>query len=181
MAAKYLEQYDRMKRWYDRFAVLNQGRPHDMPSDNYLDEIYAFFMTCCHLKDWIKNDGTVATAVKQAVEALVPHRTLRQVKRDIKRKHSIVEAHNKSSRPLKLCTDICNSLKHLKPETVERQRSGESPEFGKKQFSLSLGTAPPTINLKYEVTKATRSIDAFQLATDCVRAWDAFLNTNGLK
>jgi len=68
MAAKYREQYDRMKRWYIRFASLNQGRPHNVPSDNYLEDIYAFFMNCYHLKDWIKNDDTVPTTVQQAVE-----------------------------------------------------------------------------------------------------------------
>jgi hypothetical protein len=155
MAATYREQYDRMKRWYDRFVTLDQGRPHDVPSDNYLDEIYAFFMNCYHLKDWIKNDGTVATTVQQAVEA-----------------------HINSSRPLKLCADICNSLKHLR---LTSSRSGESPAFGKKRFGLAFGTAPTSINLKYEVNTTTGPIDAFQLATDCIDAWDAFLTANGLK
>ena len=155
MAATYREQYDRMKRWYDRFVTLDRGRPHDVPSDNYLDEIYAFFMNCYHLKDWIKNDATVATTAQQAVEA-----------------------HIDSSRPLKLCADICNSLKHLR---LTSSRSGESPAFGKKQFGLAFGTAPTSINLKYEVNTTTGPIDAFQLATDCIDAWDAFLTANGLK
>ena len=41
MAALHHEQYERMKRWYDRFAALDQERSRDVPSDNYLDEIYA--------------------------------------------------------------------------------------------------------------------------------------------
>ncbi len=154
MAAAYLEQYDRMRRWYDRFVTLDQGRPHDMPSDNYLDEIYAFFMNCYHLKDWIKQDSTVAATVQQAVEP-----------------------HINSNRPLRLCADICNSLKHLR---LTSNRSGESPAFGKKQFGLALGTAPTTINLKYEVNTTTGPIGAFQLATECVDGWDAFLTANGL-
>jgi hypothetical protein len=154
MAALYREQYDRMKRWYDRFVALDQGRSHDVPSDNYLDEIYAFFMNCYHLKDWIKHDGTVAPTVQQAVEP-----------------------HINSSRPLKLCADICNSLKHL---SLTSSRSGENPAFGKKQFGLALGTGPTTINLKYEIDTATGPIDAFQLATECVDAWDTFLAANGL-
>src|SRR3990170_1608469 len=108
MTAPYREQYDRMKRWYGRFVALDQGRPHDVPSDNYLDEIYAFFMNCYHLKDWIKDDGTVPPAAQQAVEPYI-----------------------NSSRPLKLCADICNSLKHLR---LISNRSGESPAFGKKHF-----------------------------------------------
>ena len=155
MAATYREQYDRMRRWYYRLVILNEGRLHDMPSDNYLDEIYAFFMNCYHFKDWIKNDDTVAGTVQQTVEA-----------------------HINSSRPLKLCADICNSLKHLR---LTSSRSGERPAFGKKQFGLVLGTAPTTIDLKYEVNTTTGPIDTFQLATDCIDDWDAFLTANGLK
>lgn len=155
MAALYREQYDRMKRWYDRFVALDQGRSHDMPSDNYLDEIYAFFMNCYHLKDWIKHDGTLAPTVQRAVEPYI-----------------------NSSRPLKLCADICNSLKHL---SLISSRSGENPAFGKKQFGLALGTRPTTINLKSEIDTTNGAIDAFQLATECVDAWDTFLAANGLK
>jgi hypothetical protein len=154
MAALYREQYDRMKRWYNRFVALDQGRLHDVPSDNYLDEIYAFFMNCYHLKDWIKHDGTVAPAVQDAVES-----------------------HINSSRSLKLCADICNSLKHL---TLTSSRSGESPAFGKKLFNLALGTGPTTIKLKYEIDTVNGAVDAFQLARECLEAWDIFLSTNGL-
>ncbi|MDF0674040.1 MAG: hypothetical protein P0120_06825 [Nitrospira sp.] len=154
MAAPYREQYDRMKRWYDRFAALDQGRPHNVPSDNYLDEIYAFFMNCYHLKDWIKHDATVTVATKQ-----------------------VVEAHINSSRALKLCADICNSLKHLH---LTSSRSGENPAFGRKQFGLALGTGPTTINLKYEIDTTGGAIDAFQLATDCIEAWNTFFSANRL-
>jgi hypothetical protein len=155
VTALYREQYDRMKRWYDRFVVIDQGRPHDVPTDNYLDEVCAFFMNCYHLKDWIKHDGTVAENVRRSVEL-----------------------HIDSSRPLKLCADICNSLKHLR---LRPGRSGESPDFGKKQIGLALGAGPPAVDFKYEIDTATGPIDAFQLATDCVRAWEVFMTTNGLR
>ena len=148
-------QYDRMKRWYERFTVITQGRLHDTPSENYLDEIYAFFLNCYHLKDWIKNDSTVAVHIQQAVEPYI-----------------------NSNRSLSLCADICNSLKHLH---LTSSRSGENPAFGRKQFALNLGTGiPTTISLKYQVDTRTGPIDTFDLATECVSAWDTFLNANGL-
>lgn len=154
--ARYQEQYDRMKRWYARLAALDQGRRHDVASDNHVDEIYAFFMNCYHLKDWIKQDSAVAAPVQQSVEG-----------------------HIDANRPLKLCADICNSLKHL---TLTSHRSGESPMFGKREYALALGGgAAPTIRLKYQVDTAAGPIDAFQLATECVHAWDTFLSNNGLK
>ncbi len=154
MAAAYREQYERMKRWYDRFMELDRGRLHEAPSDNYLDDIYAFFMNCYHFKDWIKNDSTVAVSIQQQVEA-----------------------HIKSNRSLKLCADICNSLKHLH---LKRRRSNENPMFGRKKFRLVLGQEPPTISLKYEVDTTTGPIDAFSLATECIDAWDSFLAANGM-
>ena len=154
MTSKYQEQYARMKRWYARFAALDQGRPHDAPSDNYIDDIYAFFMNCYHLKDWIKNDGTVPPAVQQKVEGYI-----------------------NANRSLTLCADICNSLKHL---TLTSQRSGESPTFGRKEFGLALGGEEPAIKLKYEVDAISGPINAFELATDCMDAWNVFLSSNGL-
>lgn len=151
----YHEQYDRVKRWYVRIEAIDQGRTHVLASDNYLDEIYAFFLNCYHLKDWIKSDGTVPTKVQQAVEGYLS-----------------------ANRSLRLCADICNSLKHLH---LTSKRSGESPAFGKKQFAVTLGPGiPTTISLKYEVNTTRGSEDAFKLATECVSAWDTFLSRNGL-
>ena len=155
MPAKYREQYDRMKRWWERFKNLDEGRPHDADSDNYVDEIYAFFINCYHLKDWIRQDNGVAQSVRDNVEEYI-----------------------NQNRSLKLCADICNALKHLL--LTRSPRSGEEPEFGKKQYGLKLGAAPATISLKYQVDTSKGPIDAFQLATGCVKAWDDFLNTNGL-
>lgn len=152
----YREQYDRMKRWFNRLAAIYQGREHDMASDNYVDEVYAFFLNCYHLKDWIKNDSAVPIAAQQAVEG-----------------------HINGSRPLQLCADICNSLKHLR--LSKGPRSGQSPAFGKKRFALNLGPGlPTTISLKYEIDTVSGPEDAFKLASECVSAWEAFLNAHSL-
>ena len=58
MADKYLEQYERMQRSYDRFREIN-SRLADKVSSDYEDDVFAFFMHCYHLKDWIKNDPSV--------------------------------------------------------------------------------------------------------------------------
>ncbi len=155
MSAAFREQYDRTKRWYDRLAALNRGRLPDVPSENYLDEIYAFFMNCHHLQDWIKNDPTLPASVRNAVED-----------------------HINSTRPLRLCADICNSLKHF--QRTKSNRSGESPRFGRRQYAVDLGTTPTAISLKYEVDTTTGPIDASQLASECIAAWDAFLTANRL-
>jgi len=152
----YREQYDRMKRWYERFEAINQGHRHEVSSDYYLDEIYAFFENCYHLKDWIKNDSAVPVNDKKVVEGYID-----------------------GNRSLRLCADICNALKHL--ERTKRDRSHEDPEFGKTHFALNVGSGSlPIVSLKYEVDTNNGSEDAFNLATDCVNAWDGFLSTHGL-
>jgi hypothetical protein len=155
MGIGYSVQYDRMQRWHNRFGKLDRGRPHDMPSEDYLDEIYAFFQNCYHLKDWIKNDGTVTQNVRDAVETYI-----------------------NSNRSLRLCADICNALKHL---SLRNSRSGEEPEFGTKRFKLNLGRGQPTISLKCEVETTAGKVDAYQLASDCMDAWKTFLLSNGLQ
>jgi len=107
-------------------------------------------MNCYHLKDWIINDP-VKKVDKQ-----------------------IVEDYITNNRELSICADICNGLKHLQ---LDRERSGESPKFGKKEAELNIGTGPITIALKYEITTKTGTIDAFELATKCMKAWEDFIKS----
>jgi hypothetical protein len=58
----YLEQYRRMMRSYERFASIDRGRVYDPSSESYDDEVFAFFLNCYHLKDWIKNDDGAGPA-----------------------------------------------------------------------------------------------------------------------
>jgi len=153
--SSFLPQYERMKRWYVRFGQLDKGRAHDEPSEDYLDEIYSFFQNCYHFKDWIKNDDSLDLSVRNGVEA-----------------------HVNANRSLRLCADICNSLKHLK---LTSSRSGEDPEFGTKRFKLELGAGPPTISMKCEVDTSNGPLDAYELATECMSAWETFLTDNQLK
>jgi len=144
------EQYDRTVRWFDRFTELSVGRHHVTGSDNYVDDVYAFFQNCYHLKDWIKNDPALPATIRGEVEAYISQ-----------------------SRPLSLCADLCNALKHLR---LSSNRSRESPSFGNKHYALQLGgEGPPIISLRYEVATATGTEDAYDLAKKCVDAWTDYL------
>lgn len=54
---KYEEQFERVKRWYERFRRINEGTSHEKNTEYYHDEVYAFFVNCFHVKDWILNDA----------------------------------------------------------------------------------------------------------------------------
>jgi hypothetical protein len=152
-SSKYLEQYDRVKRWYQRFVAINEGRQHDLPSDNYQDEVYAFFLNCYHLKDWIKNDKSLMVD-KNKVEEFI-----------------------NTSQELRLCADICNSIKHLE---IIKPRSDKDPQFGKRKFSVTVGGPPTTISVRYTIDTSSGPIDAFELATRCLKAWEDFFKLNHL-
>ena len=139
----YQEQFERVKRWYKRFKEINNGQIHDKPSEFYEDDVYAFFMNCYHLKDWIKKDPAAASV------------------------ENIVENYITNNPELSLCADICNGLKHFH---FNGDRSGKSPEFGKKAAKLCIGSGLTTIALKYEIKTISGTIDAFDLATKCIKA-----------
>ena len=145
---KYPEQWERIRRWYLRFEETSQGKLHDKQSDFYQDDVYAFFMNCYHLKDWIKNDPT-AFALSAKVETFISN---------------VPE--------MALCADICNGLKHL---VLTKPRSPENPRFGKRLFKVGVGTQPTTIDVEYTIDTESGPIDAFNLATKCMEAWQAFL------
>jgi len=139
-----------VKRWYKRFKEINNGQIHDKPSEFYEDEIYAFFMNCYHFKDWIKKDPATASVANQ------------------------VENYINNNTELSLCADICNGLKHFH---FDGDRNGESPEFGKTKAKLDIGSGPTTIAVKYEIKTKSGTIDAFDLATKCIKTWDIFIKS----
>ncbi|MEX2029662.1 MAG: hypothetical protein WD906_01645 [Anaerolineales bacterium] len=145
---KYLQQLDRVRRWHERFREISEGKVHDRPSDFYQDEVYAFFLNCYHLKDWIRIDPA-ASSLSGSVEAFIT-----------------------KTPELALCADICNGIKHLvssKPRTVER------PQFGRRNFKVGVGTQPTMIAIEYTIDTTSGPVDAFDLATRCVHAWEGFL------
>lgn len=151
---KHQEQFERMKRWYERIKEIDEGRLHNISSDHYHDEVYAFFINCYHLKDWIENDKTVEPRDKGKVEPFM-----------------------KKDDSMSLCRDICIGIKHLEQQSPPW--SGRVPEFAGRKFSLSLGGGPePIIKVKFSIKTKTGTIDAFKLASECVQKWEEFIKEN---
>ena len=97
------EQIARLARYFRRFKEYEAGLPADTGvSPEHKDLVYAFFLNCYHLKDWIKADPALAAL-------------------------GDVEAFINSSPELRLCADICNASKHFE---LTRPRSNENPEVG---------------------------------------------------
>ncbi|MEO7665529.1 MAG: hypothetical protein ABIU97_00670 [Dehalococcoidia bacterium] len=101
---RYLEQYNRVQRAQARVLALAEalGKTGGTPQDHleYEDAVIAFFQNAWHLKDWIKNDPSVAEPIKSSV---------------LSRFEAAVA--------LAVCADVANGTKHLK---LTRRRLGAS-------------------------------------------------------
>ncbi len=146
------EQFERVKRWYERFKRINEGTAQEKSTEYYHDEVYAFFLNCYHLKDWIKNDTDVPEEVRQDVERFVG-----------------------KSDALSTCGDLCNSIKHLKLNTPPRRDA----EFGRRLFKVHIVEgAGSSMAVEYSIMTVRGQIDAFELATNCLHGWEQFIKTN---
>jgi hypothetical protein len=83
------DQWERVLRWHGRLARIRAALPsRGIAKQLALDDVFAFFMNCYHLADWISRDGE-----KTKLE---------------------VDAFMKRSKPMQLCRDVCNGLKHYR-------------------------------------------------------------------
>ena len=135
-ACRYTEQFERMKRWYERFKRIDEGASHEKNIDYIHDEVYAFFLNCYHLKDWIKQDSSVPRSASSSVEYFIT-----------------------DSRSLSICADVCNSVKRLALTQINQ------------------GTKP-ILAVKYSIETVTGLRDAFEIAGNCVREWEHFIESN---
>jgi hypothetical protein len=153
MSDRYREQYERMQRSYDRFREINT-RLADKVSSDYEDDVYAFFMHCYHLKDWVKNDTSVKTRMPNI--------------------GTDVERFISESEPLSLCVALCSSLKRLE---LDRGHSSGPRIFGRRRYhyQLNIGSRS-SIKLEWLIDRNDKPpIDALELATECMAEWDKFL------
>lgn len=155
MSSRIQEQLERIKRWYRRFLEINDGREHTQDSNYYEDEVYAFFQNCYHLKDWIKNDPDVDQKIKGRIECYV-----------------------QLNDALSLCADVCNASKHLYLTTRRSPQIGNNLRV-QRNFALTAGGDQPQIIIKYNIVlEDGKQKDAFELASECISAWEQFIKDN---
>jgi hypothetical protein len=150
----YEEQLARAQRYYERFKKLNDGMTLHAPSEEYIDDVYAFFQCCYHVKDHLKNDPAFTKHDDKAIEAYV-----------------------NNTAPLAICADICNALKHLMMR--KPPRSGDEPKFGGREFSVNVeqgrSAKPSTTAIRLSVEHKGTTLDAFKVATDAMSDWSKFI------
>lgn len=151
---KFLEQYNRMKRWQKRLEEIHSGRKHTRETDSYQDVVYAFFQNCFHLKDWVIKSG-VLSAQK-------------------------VEEFMKQTVEMRICRDLSNSAKHLVIGDNYPAAIDKNIQVKNRKFSLELGGAETLISVDYSVEADGQIYQAFDVAIICVNLWEKFLKENKL-
>lgn len=150
MEGTWREMYRRVRRWYTRLSES------DAIDDRRVDDFYAFFACCYHLKDWLKNDRSVDRSVRDAVERFI----------------------NESS-CLSLCADVANGAKHL---VLSRPRVDPSARVEQVEgaFQADAFQSDAFQVDQILIVAEGRTYDALQLADECVRTWDEFLKQGRL-
>ena len=129
-------------------------------TEYFVDDIYAFFTNCFHLKDWLINDPAYTKHTRQQVED-----------------------HISNTPGLAICADICNGLKHLERDKEATIRSGHQPTVGNKEVVVDISQRlfhedPPTrTSMRLTVEHDGKNLDAFQLATDAWTSWQSFIQS----
>ena len=161
MDAYYKEQLERTHRYYLRLKALSEGVECRTSSEEYIDDMHAFFQNCYHIKDWLKNDPKYTAHTNAQIENYVTN-----------------------SQSLSLCADICNGAKHLflssKPRSksaVKSLKTTKSMDWGAMIDFPEENSCPIlTINFKFEHNG--KNIDALELAEDAMESWDSFTKCN---
>jgi hypothetical protein len=149
-APTWREQYDRMRRWHGRLSEAT------VVDERLVDDFYAFFVCCWHLKDWLKADSAVSDEIRGGVEAFV-----------------------NGNLWLRLCADLANGAKHLK---LDRNARFDTPARVERTLVLDLGFGVAKLPVKTAVTIPVpgKPLDPLRVARSCVQAWDNFLAERGL-
>lgn len=154
----YLEQFERAKRWHTVLNCFRNARISEdaVDQDRHIDDIYAFFINCFHLKDWIVYSRP-----------------------DLK---NIVQQFVNENEALQICRDICNSTKHfslIHPSTSETP-FGHSKLLREFQAIMLPGEDYPVRNQQYIILCDDKKHNVFMLADKCIELWTNFLRTNKL-
>jgi len=143
------EQWNRVQRWFARLQELsNSGRAHERPSDMYIDDVYAFFINCYHLKDWIQHDDS--SSLKNAVGDF-----------------------GRDSVSFQICRDLCLGAKHLH---VDDPKSNlKDKKLGRKHFDYDVSSNVIRVTIFVETDAGEKEV--LPIAEKCMREWREFLSS----
>lgn len=166
----YLEQWERVGRWYKKLMEVKHGLLKDYKHTELLDVVYAYFMNVQHLKDWVV--GSTNSSVSNNVSELMKKECF-VICADFINNHKHFE-RRESART----QDREASIKHqnvtVSVDTLVLTRSNAETveqavvDDGFKRFS-------PGPRYSWDIVHCGKKYDAYVLARDCYEEWDRFI------
>lgn len=151
--AEYESQYQRMERWLDRIAIMAEKGDRELKPVELRDFFIAYFQTCYHVKDYLKNDPKVRVSEPEL--------------------QSFIDTND----CMALCADICNATKHLYLNSSGWSK--EDPQIDERA-SATVSAATGESSATFRVNTNSGKKDAYELAKECRETWDEFLRSKGL-
>jgi hypothetical protein len=134
---------DRLNRAYSLVQQSSTGYRNDRSnSDYYRDELFTFFETCLHLRDWLWNDPAVGLTQEDAGKPYNAHDCL------------------------KLAHDIAIGSKHV---VIGKPRVDPSARLVGQDVRVLVGTGA---SFTWRIEADGRVHDGYGLATECLQAWE---------
>jgi hypothetical protein len=144
----WTEQWERVQLGLGRVEAIYRGRPETEGTEGARYDLFAFFVTCFHLCDWIENDPDLAEEVGNGVGE-----------------------HLSGSEDLKVCADLANRTKHS--ALTRATRTGD-PSTGPSGNDVTI-TPGTSVSHAFWVTSGGAERDALGLARGCIASWREFL------
>ena len=119
----------------------------------YDDDVISFFIHCYHVRDWIIHLNKVGMDSQQVDDYINQHKAL------------------------KICADLANGSKHC--ELTRSLRTSKQPHVAYKEHQTSTWHTDEgggeVMESKYGIYTGTETLDALELATECVNLWSQFI------
>ena len=153
---RWQEQWKRVLRYHARLIERSVSPSGTQSIETLVDDAYAFFLNCYHLKDWLKRDPSFSAASADKIEA-----------------------HVTDNQALALAGDIANASKHLKLSRLRADHpvsriGGEVAPKMMETFAFD-GQERPFDDAQLFVEFGGGRYSVLALASQGVQAWRSFL------
>jgi hypothetical protein len=152
MKFKMAEKYHRMIRSYEKLRKISTNTGNSISLSCAKEATEEFFTECHHFKDWLIKE---LPNLKQTVESYISN-----------------------SAPLSLAADYCNTFKHAGLD--KKPRSGQQLVEVLQHTRMDITPQGFVCSAQVEIKTDAKNYRAFDLATDCIHDWNAFLRINSI-
>ena len=152
MSYDLARHYQKMLRAFERLKRISTGYGPDMETERPRDMAEEFFIAAHHMLDYLRRDPS------------------------LKHLGEIAARYAAANQALQIAALIANTTKHAGPD-----RKGKVGQVDAINQHYNLDTEHMDWSAQVEITVSGKRFNAFQVAKECVSAWELFLSGNQIK